>query len=927
MVAMNAGLKKSIILFTMLAAAAVVYFLLIPPRSSPVIILHPFEGAVFPADMASPEFRWQDDAAQSWTLVFDFADNNEELRFTSYETEWKPERPVWETIKRRSLEGKTFVTIRGTGRRMGLKTGVSKGTVTFSTSPDSVKAPVFFRAVTLPFEFAVHNMETIKWCLGDVSSDQPPRIVLEEMPVCCNCHSFTRDGRHLGMDVDYANDKGSYIVTAVGEEIILSNEKVITWSDYRREDGELTFGLLSQISPDGRYAVSTVKDRSVFVPKDDPYFSQLFFPIKGILAFYDTETGRYSALPGADDRAYVQSNPSWSPDGQTLIFAKSEVGELADVGEKVLLSQEDCREYLSGEKEFKFDLCRIPFRGGRGGVAQPIEGASDNGKSNYFAKYSPDGRWIVFCQANSYMLLQPDSRLFIMPAAGGAPREMTCNTDSMNSWHSWSPNSRWMVFSSKAFSPYTQLFITHIDENGMDSPPVLLANFSLPDRAVNIPEFVNIAPHEMVCMRQDYIDYYSYHRRGVLEFQHDDQKAEQLLREALKLDPKHADSHQILGSLLLRKQRLEEAEQEYQTALRLDPKDAANHINMGNLHLLRKEYGPAQQAFERAVQIDAKAAYAYEGLGAVSFARGDLVRAQANYRKAIELDPGYPPALTGLGEILLMKGELGEARDLFDRALQLDPGNPGAHNNLGTIHWMQGDAENAEREYRLALNFDEQDPSIHHNLGALFLNQRDYVRAQAAFENALKADPEYAAAHEGLGVLFLSTGQIDRARESFRTALDRNPGLVDARYRLGTIYLEEEKWSDACREFESALKVNPDHYSALYGLGVASFRNKEYGQAQRAFRSALNLKPGDADASLWLGRVLALSTNRVREAIALYLIVIRQQPAARTCVELGNLYLRVGERDKAIEEFENALRLEPGQADLKEYITRLKQES
>ncbi|MQY80272.1 MAG: hypothetical protein GH151_13965 [Bacteroidetes bacterium] len=43
--------------------------------------------------------------------------------------------------------------------------------------------------------------------------------------------------------------------------------------------------------------------------------------------------------------------------------------------------------------------------------------------SNYFARYSPDGKWIVFCQVESFMLLMPDSKLYIMPAEGGTPRE------------------------------------------------------------------------------------------------------------------------------------------------------------------------------------------------------------------------------------------------------------------------------------------------------------------------------------------------------------------------------------------------------------------------------------------------------------------------------------------------------------------------
>jgi Tol biopolymer transport system component len=92
------------------------------------------------------------------------------------------------------------------------------------------------------------------------------------------------------------------------------------------------------------------------------------------------------------------------------------------------------------------------------------------------------------------MLLQPDSELYIIPSEGGRARRLRCNTNRMNSWHSFSPNGKWLVFSSKAYSDYTQLFLTHIDENGCSTPAVLLDNMTAPDRAANIPEFVNTHP-------------------------------------------------------------------------------------------------------------------------------------------------------------------------------------------------------------------------------------------------------------------------------------------------------------------------------------------------------------------------------------------------------------------------------------------------
>jgi len=91
-------------------------------------------------------------------------------------------------------------------------------------------------------------------------------------------------------------------------------------------------------------------------------------------------------------------------------------------------------------------------------------------------------------------MLQPDSNLFIIPSKGGSARKMRCNRSLFNSWHSFSPNGKWMLFTSKVNTPFTEIFLTHIDENGMDSPPVCLKRFSDEKYAANVPEFVNIPP-------------------------------------------------------------------------------------------------------------------------------------------------------------------------------------------------------------------------------------------------------------------------------------------------------------------------------------------------------------------------------------------------------------------------------------------------
>jgi Tol biopolymer transport system component len=214
--------------------------------------------------------------------------------------------------------------------------------------------------------------------------------------------------------------------------------------------------------------------------------TQVFYPTRGILAWYDVASKTIRALPGADDKRYVHCNAVWSPDGKNLVFMRAPATDPYDPARPVALYPGD-----PNETQVRFDLYRMPFNDGRGGTPEPIPGASGNGMSNSFPKVSPDGKWLVWTKSRNGMLLRPDGRLWIMSLPRGAPREMKCNTSLMNSWHSFSPNGRWLVFSSKVNTPYTQLFLTHIDANGEDSPAILIERTQAANRAANIPEFVN----------------------------------------------------------------------------------------------------------------------------------------------------------------------------------------------------------------------------------------------------------------------------------------------------------------------------------------------------------------------------------------------------------------------------------------------------
>ena len=206
---------------------------------------------------------------------------------------WRPPRDAWEAFKKATVRKEGLLVVMACRRNGGGLEILAAGETRLGTSADPVGAPILYLDVSLPFAYAIKNPDTIRWRLLDPASNQAPPVVLENLPVCGNCHSASLNGKILGMDVDYASDKGSYALVPISPTIRLDPPHIITWADFRREDGDDTYGLLAQVSPTGRYSVCTVKDRSVFVPREDLAYSQLFFPVKGILCVYDRAGKRF----------------------------------------------------------------------------------------------------------------------------------------------------------------------------------------------------------------------------------------------------------------------------------------------------------------------------------------------------------------------------------------------------------------------------------------------------------------------------------------------------------------------------------------------------------------------------------------------------------------------------------------------------------
>jgi len=825
-----------------------------PPARPPLLGLtvdYPIEGSIFPPEITAPTFLWRDPArsAAYWKIEISFADGSTPVKTTSRGERmrigridpnciaksnelpsltpaqaashtWTPSAAMWTAIKEHSVTGVATVSITG----YNASGAVSRGSVTIHTSADPVGAPIFYRDVPLmPTEtekgqikpLAPQALPLVNWRLRSIG-EQDSRLLLSDLPVCANCHSFSADGKTMGMDLDgLQNNKGQYFLTSVKPEISVAGDNVIQWrTGTGRLQGNIRVGFMSQVSPDGQFVATTINPAELDGPQGSPprsnyyvtnfrdyRFLQVFFPTRGILAWYSRATGILQPLPGAADPRFVQMTAVWSPDRQYLVFARAAAQEPNPEGAPPALAAND-----PNERQIRYDLYRIPFNDGRGGKAEPLAGASGNGMSNTFPKVSPDGKWVVYVQCRNGQLMRPDSQLYIVPAAGGVARRMRCNTPLMNSWHSFSPNGRWLVFSSKNRSPYTQMYLTHIDENGNDSPAILIENATAANRAVNLPEFINVAPGTLRALGGPALDYYKLFNNALF-LQKKGRLAESAAewRRAIEANPEDPMARDNFGMALLLAGRREEAagqmnkarELRLRSAVEAAPGEAAPHARLGALLREEGRVAAALDEFRKAVAIEPANAAAHCDLASALATNGQQDEALSEFERALALNGRYAPALYGRGTVLEARGEKGRAIASWREALALDPKYAEAHLRLAHALAARGEYAEALKHWRAGLQAQPNDLQALREAAWVLATSSDVSlrngrEALAMAVRALQLSSERRASSNGTNRP--GTGEAARA--------ESNDAILDT---LAAAYAECGRYSDAVLTARRAL--------------------------------------------------------------------------------------------------------------------------
>ena len=270
---------------------------------------------------------------------------------------------------------------------------------------------------------------------------------------CLNCHTYNM-GDPSKMVFHARSSFGGTVVVDEGEI-----EKLNT-----KTDSTISALVYPYWHPSGEYVAFSVNKTLQSFYNHDPNRIEVYDEASDVVVYnVKTHEIAWSPLTKAADR--FETFPTFSPDGKWLYFCSAEaIGPMPDK-----------------HRDVRYGLYRIAFNSEDMSFGDSLECVYDapaDSASVSFPRISPDGRFLCFTRHGfgNFSIWHKDADLWLVDLSNGSVRPMEgVNSNDVESFHTWSSDGRWLVFSSRRDDGlYTKPYFTHVDEEGNASKPFLL---------------------------------------------------------------------------------------------------------------------------------------------------------------------------------------------------------------------------------------------------------------------------------------------------------------------------------------------------------------------------------------------------------------------------------------------------------------------
>ena len=348
-------------------------------------------------------------------------------------------------------------------------------------SPDSIDPYMSYRLIS-PSYVTYEELTINQRCLENYDE----RVVYDNMLCsdekdgqCINCHNYQQynPGR---MQFHARHNQGGTIVVYDGKvsKINMKNDSILSAGVYPTWHPWLKLIVYSTNLTSQTFHTRDLNKIEVFDAGSD-------------LIAFDVEKNEVTNIENADDEMEVF--PFWAPDGKMLYYCSAHFVYNDTIDKSV--------QTIRHAKEIKYNIYRKSFNPETKefGPRQLVFRADSLDMSATLPRISPDGRYLMFTMGKygCFHIWHRDADLWMMDlTTREAGPVKALNSDNTESYHSWSSNGRWVVFSSRRDDGgFTRPFMGHVDAQGKASKPFELPMAS-PDahrlslKSYNIPELM-----------------------------------------------------------------------------------------------------------------------------------------------------------------------------------------------------------------------------------------------------------------------------------------------------------------------------------------------------------------------------------------------------------------------------------------------------
>jgi tetratricopeptide (TPR) repeat protein len=363
--------------------------------------------------------------------------------------------------------------------------------------------------------------------------------------------------------------------------------------------------------------------------------------------------------------------------------------------------------------------------------------------------------------------------------------------------------------------------------------------------------------------------------------QSQDAKANKHLEKAVRLKPDSAPARTSLAANLSRLGRLDEAEEQFKTAVKLDPRNFETNHNLGEFYVRAGKITQGAPFLQQAQRID-----------------------PSSYDNGYDLSLAY-----------VLTGHLAEARQqVHDLLRRKDTAE--LHNLLGQIEEKDGQFIAAANEFELAAHAEPSESNLF-DWGSELLVHRTLDPAVEVFQHATERYPSSPRLMTGLGMALYSRGNYDDAVKALLKAADLNPSDPRSYLFLSKAYDSSPgQAEEVIQRFRRFAELQPNNARASYYYAMSLWKGRraqdpglDLQQIESLLKKSVALDPTLAEAHLQLGNLYS-DQNKYSESIPEYLRARELNPdLADVYYRLGQAYGRVGQKDRAQEQFEVYQRL------------------